>query len=545
MNTKKLKKDSFLKGAFVATVGIIIVKVIGLLYVIPFNAIIGEKGGALYGYAYNIYTLFLSISSAGFPFAISKLTSEYNALNDTKAVSYTYRIAVKLISIISIVIFALLFIFAPQIGKLIIGNATGGNSYLDIAFVVRCVSFSILIVPFLSVTRGFLQGHKYISPTSISQIVEQIVRVIVIIIGSYIALKIFKTDLKTAVGIAVSGAFFGGLFAYLYLKLKIKNSNIILEKKLKKEKIDKKEIIKKIFKYSIPFIIISLVYNLYNTVDMILVSRTMGDILHYPADYIESVLGIFTTWGVKLNNILIAVITGLTTSLIPNIVDSYTRGKKAEVDKNFNKALLCILIILVPATLFLSFLSEPIWTLFYGKSNYGPLIYKMFVFSALFGGTYTIIVNTLQGLNKYKLVISTVIIGLLLNTILDVPLMLLAYKLNYEVCYGAVVAAIIGYSISSIISLTTLHQKYKFSFADTRKRLPSLILSWIIFELTIIALRIIVPTNVNGRLIQMPILCIYGIVCFGIYFAINYFNGNLKEILIFKKRSKNEIRNSE
>ena len=75
-----MKKNSFMEGAVIATSGIILVKIIGLIYVIPFNSIIGEKGGALYGYAYNIYMLFLSISSAGFPFAISKLTSKYNTL---------------------------------------------------------------------------------------------------------------------------------------------------------------------------------------------------------------------------------------------------------------------------------------------------------------------------------------------------------------------------------------------------------------------------------------------------------------------------------
>ena len=70
-----MKKKSFLEGALIATFGIVLVKIIGLIYVIPFNAIIGEQGGALYGYGYNIYQLFLSISSAGFPFAISKMTS--------------------------------------------------------------------------------------------------------------------------------------------------------------------------------------------------------------------------------------------------------------------------------------------------------------------------------------------------------------------------------------------------------------------------------------------------------------------------------------
>ena len=138
-----MKKNSFIGGAFIATFAIIIVKVIGLLYVIPFNMIIGEQGGALYGYGYNIYNLFLSISSAGFPFAISKLTSEYNALGYRKAISDTYKIAIKLISAISIIIFLLLFIFASGIGKLIIGTQTGGNTYEDIAFVIR-VQLSIV-----------------------------------------------------------------------------------------------------------------------------------------------------------------------------------------------------------------------------------------------------------------------------------------------------------------------------------------------------------------------------------------------------------------
>ena len=217
-----MKKNTFIEGAFIATIGIIIVKVIGLLYVIPFNAIIGERGGALYGYAYNIYQLFLAVSSAGFPFAISKLTSEYLAKNNTEYVRRTYDVAIKLILIISIIVFLVLFIFAPEIAKLIIGKTTGGNTYQDIAMVIRCVSFAILIVPFLSVTKGFLQGNKYIGPTSVSQVIEQVVRVAIILIGSYIIVKIFKMNTNIAVNLAVSGAFFGGLCGYLYLRFKIK-----------------------------------------------------------------------------------------------------------------------------------------------------------------------------------------------------------------------------------------------------------------------------------------------------------------------------------
>ncbi len=49
-----MKKNSFMQGAFIATLGIVLSKILGIIYVIPFYAIIGEQGGALYGYEYSI-----------------------------------------------------------------------------------------------------------------------------------------------------------------------------------------------------------------------------------------------------------------------------------------------------------------------------------------------------------------------------------------------------------------------------------------------------------------------------------------------------------
>ena len=258
-----MKKNSFIEGTIVATLGILLVRAIGIIYVIPFNAIIGEAGGALYGYGYNIYQLFLSVSSAGFPFAISKLTSEYNALGYKRAIRDTYKISLRIISIISFSIFIILFLVAPFIGKLILGNSIGGTSIDDLSFVIRMVSFAILIIPFLSVTKGFLQGFKYITPYSISQVIEQVVRVLVILVGSFLCVKVLDLPLRYAIGIAVFGAFVGGVVAYIYLKVQIKKSNLLVVEKVKDEKeVSTKEIVWKIITYSIPFIMISLVNNL-------------------------------------------------------------------------------------------------------------------------------------------------------------------------------------------------------------------------------------------------------------------------------------------
>ena len=173
--------------------------------------------------------------------------------------------------------------------------------------------------------------------------------------------------------------------------------------------------------------------------------------------------------------------------------------------------------------------------MFYGHNEYGAYVYKLFVVGGLLGGINSVIVNTLQGLSKYKLVIICVLTGLLLNTILDVPLMLLMNKLNMEVSYGAIIAAMIGYGTSAIMALIVLNRKYKFSFMDTAKKLPSYIFAWTIFTIVIIILKLFIPTDLTGRLIQLPILCAYGIISFTIYLIINHFFGNLKILKEIRK----------
>ena len=118
----KMKKNSFMQGAFIATLGIVICKILGILYVIPFHSIIGEQGGALYGYAYNIYTVFLSISQAGIPLAMSKIISEYDTLGYYKTKERAFKLGKTFLFIVGLLCFLALFFFAEGIGDMIIGN---------------------------------------------------------------------------------------------------------------------------------------------------------------------------------------------------------------------------------------------------------------------------------------------------------------------------------------------------------------------------------------------------------------------------------------
>ena len=222
---KKLKKNTFIQGTIVTSIILIVIKLLGALYVIPFYKIIGTNGGTLYSYAYNIYNLFLNISTAGIPIAISMIISEYLALNMYDAKERAYKIGKKIIAFLAILSFLIVFFGSEYIARFIISDVTGGNSIEDISYVIKSVSFCLIIIPFLSVLRGYMQGHKFITPTSYSQLIEQIVRIIVVLLGSFTVIKILNKSVTSGVGVSLLGAFFGGLIAYIYLQIKVKNNN--------------------------------------------------------------------------------------------------------------------------------------------------------------------------------------------------------------------------------------------------------------------------------------------------------------------------------
>lgn len=519
-----MKKNSFVEGTVIATVFIFLVKILGMLYVVPFYSIVGSRGAALYSYAYNIYLIFLSISSAGIPSAISKLISEYETLGYLEAKTRTYKISKKIISILSLLSFVLLFAFAKPIAHLIIGDMTGGNTINDIAFVIRCVSVSILVVPFLSVTKGYLQGHKIMTPSSVSQLIEQIVRIAIMLIGSYLIYKVFNGTLTLAVGVSLLGAFFGALVADLYLIIKIRNNkkDLNLDKKYKRDSITSKEIVKKIASYSIPIIIINLITNVYSSTDMILVSRTIQH-LGYSASDVEFITSSISTWCPKISMIINSIVLGMTMSLIPNIVSSYVKKDYENVNEKINKALQIILYTSIPMTVGISILSTPIWTVFYNTNHYGGLILSINIFTALLVNINISTSTMLQSMNKFKAVYLSVILGFVTNGLLDVPMMYLCKCIGIESFIGSIIATCIGYFLSIGVSIYYLKKESKdLKFNTTINITYKVLFAVAIMFMVLFALNKVLPFNLYTRSGAMTVTVINSIIGAIIYIFITY-----------------------
>lgn len=544
-----MKKNNFMEGAMIATIGIVLCKILGLIYVIPFYNIIGTKGGALYSYAYSIYSVFLSLSIAGIPTAISKIVSEYDELNYVGTKEKIYDIASKLISIMGIVAFIILVLFAPNIAHIIIGDIKGGNTIEDVTIAIRMVSLALLVVPRLSILRGYFQGHKIITPTSIAEIIEQFVRVAVIIVGSYVTVKVLNLPIEYAVYVAVFGATFGAIISLIYLKIKARKFEHASQETVlaEEDKFTSKYLLKQIIFYALPFVIIDLLKSAYGIIDSLTVVRTMVD-LGYDITTAETALGVMATWGTKLNMIIISISLGLTISLVPNISGSAAKKDYRDINDKTNQSLKTLLYTTLPMAFGISFLSTPVWVIFYGYNLLSIKLFQIFILQVVFFSLYTTIINLAQSMNETKIALGTLVGSFIAKALLNIPMMYLCKSIGIEAYFGPTITnGLVEFSAMMLV-LIMLKIKYKFNYKETLKCLSKITVALIIMLVVLNIMNTFINISINSRISALTSIVIYSLIGIIIYIGITFKMGLINEIFgnkVFEKissrlRSKNQ-----
>ena len=528
-----MKKNSFVEGAFISTIGIVLCKILGIIYVIPFRAIIGTKGAILYSYAYTIYSVFASLSSTGIPSAMAKTVSEYNTLGYYDAQERAYKIGKQIIVLLGLISFIILFIFAPQISYLIIGDIEGGNTISDITFVIRVISTALLFIPILSISKGYVQGHRMMTVPAIANVIEQLIRVIVIVFGSFLTLKVFNLSITTAVGVATFGATVGAFVAYIYIINKINKNKEILKRnekpKIEEKKLTNKVLFKRIVKYSLPFILIELIRSIYNTVDVFTVVRGLVG-LGYDVYLAENILSIVTTWGSKLNMIILSVTFGLTISIIPNIVRSATLKDYKDVSNKINQTLKIIFFVSLPMTLGIWFLSSSVWTIFYGYDALSVNVFSFFILQTIINSFFYVLVETTNALNNPKIALSTLLGSFILKAILNIPMMHFMKFIGIEAYYGIIVTTMLVQFLSVIYLLYKLKKLYNINYKISLVPIIKIILINGIMILSLMIIRLLIGSFPTTRLYSLLEIIIYSIIGVIIYGLLSFKNNLFNEV---------------
>jgi O-antigen/teichoic acid export membrane protein len=458
----EVMSSKLIQGTFILTLGTIISKVIGLFYVIPFYQIVGSEGTALYSYSYIPYTIFISIATAGIPLAVSKFISKYNALEEYAVGRQLFKSGLIIMMLTGFASFLILYLSAPVMAEWIFPDDENiGSSVKDISTVIRAVSFALIVVPFMSLIRGFFQGHQSMGPSAVSQVVEQIVRITFTLAGAFIVLKLLKGSIVTAVSVATFAAFIGaigGLAVLLWYWYKRKPAlDELLEQDKGTLKVSLKEIYKEIVVYAAPFVFVGIAGPLFQAIDQFTFARAMMD-LGYNEPAAKAAFSVLNFESHKIVIIPVSLATGFSLALVPSITKAFVDLDRTSLNQQLNQAFQILLFLTLPAAIGLSLLAEPIYTIFYEHKTLGTDVLTAYAPVAILFSLYLVTAAILQGINEQRFTVLSLLVGLLVKLSVNIPL------INMFETTGAVYATALGYFAAILIQLFVIkkYANYKF-----------------------------------------------------------------------------------
>ncbi|WP_062354860.1 putative polysaccharide biosynthesis protein [Bacillus kwashiorkori] len=444
--------SKLLRGTFILTIGTYISKFLGLFYVIPFAALVGKQGAALYSYGYVPYNIFLSIGIGGIPLAVSKFVAKYNALGEYKVGRQLFKSGLLIMMTTGFITFLALYFLAPSLAGIIIPDDDLTSRPEDVVAVIRSISFALIVVPFMSLIRGFFQGHQSMGPSAVSQVIEQIVRITFLLAGAYIVLKVADGTVVDAVKIATFAAFVGAIGSLIVLIMYFIKRKPYLDELLEHDKgqmkISYREIYKEVINYSIPFIFVGLANPLFQLVDTLTFNQAMVQI--GLADQSENYLATMNFYAHKLVIIPVSLATAFSLTLVPLITSAFVNQHRDSLQQQLDQTFQVVMFLTLPASLGISILAEPIYTVFYSHDILGANILAAYAPVAILFALFSVSAAILQGINEQRFTIFSLLLGLLMKLVLNIPL-IKAFE-----TYGAILATTIGYLVAIVINFIVI-----------------------------------------------------------------------------------------
>ena len=449
MNKKGAKRaaDFVVQGSILAMAGIL-VRIIGMLYRMPLNDIIGKQGNGYYTSAYNVYNILLILSSYSMPVAISKMISSRLARGEYENCRRILRAGLLYATIAGGIAGCALWFGADLFAGLM---KTPFSSYA-----LKTLAPTIWIMAYLGVLRGYFQGTGTMVPTAVSQILEQIVNAVVSVVAAGL---LFQTGAATA------------LIFFVMLTLS-KGREVLGEEtdpvhtadgsgRAKAESYGRLMYVLTIT--VLPIIVSSAVYNCSNVVDNFLFGQGM-DRLGYTGEEIAVFWGALGQYQL-LFNIPVAVSNALSSSLIPSLTRAVSSGNQEETNQRIAAAVRFSMLIAIPAAVGIGVLAEPVSNLlFAGEDN--SLLIRLTMAGALavvFFSLSTVTNAVLQGLNRLDVPVRHAFLSLAVHIILVEVFLMIFHMGIFSVVFANILFAFMMCLLNgrSIARYAGYRQEYK------------------------------------------------------------------------------------
>ena len=440
-------QDFLLQGGVLASAAIL-GRIIGLIYRIPLTSIIGDLGNNYYGCAFDIYNIFLLISSYSLPMAVSRIVSDYRSKGESKNAYRVLKCAFLFAMLAGTLACAAIFFGARWI------TGTVFQTPLSL-YALRVLAPTLLITAFLGVLRGFFQGMENMYPSAVSQVLEQLVNAFVSVLAAYFLASRGENIGKVlaneegyhaaygAAGAAV-GTTVGAAFSLMFLYILYKGFIRIWRKKMRREhikRIPNEILFRRMMLTILPFLAASVLFNINIVIEQGIFKHMMK--AQAQAEQIALWWGVFSGKFRTLLNLPVAIAAAIGAACIPSITASFVRQEQEETVEKTELAIRFCMLIAFPFSFVLMLLSAPLMEFLFQDSQ--PLASGLLFAGGIivvFYSLSTVTASILQGIGKLRAPVINSGIALILEVISLIALLKFT-KLNIY----AVVAAMAVFGI--------------------------------------------------------------------------------------------------
>lgn len=408
-------KNKLISGAFVLILSNLLTKIIGVVFKIPLYNVLNDIGMSYFNTSYNIFITLYVIIVTGLPVASSMMISNARTEGRIKTIKKIFNITFFLFFILGTLGFLFLFLLSNHLAFLTGDPKTASSiKFISPAIFFICISCSI---------RGYFQGHKNMSTTSVSEIIESVGK---FVLGYLFAvLSINKGySIEQSAAFAVLGVVAGEALSMVYMifvKLfkKTHYENVIDNEELP----DTGYIIKLLLIISLPIMLEALTLNLTTAVDTFTIVNILSNSLG--VDQASKIFGDYSTCVITLFRIPSAFFVPIATVVIPSLVETRTAKDSIKQKLILNGITKLYLIIAIPMTFGMIILSKPLLAMLFKNSNY-ELMYPLLIImclSIITSGYYTISTAYLQAFEKQTKPVISAFVGVIVKLALNIFLL--------------------------------------------------------------------------------------------------------------------------
>lgn len=417
------KKQSFMVGAVILTASTLLVKLLSLLFTVPLMNLISPEAMSSFHVAYNIFSIFLMLSTAGLPIAVSRMVGTAYSQNRLREADRFFSVAFWLFFGIGLAGFLVMFFGADWLAELI--------GYPHANHAIMALAPTLFFISVTSALRGYFQGRSNMVPTAASQSLEALVKVAVGVGLAVYILRVSGSDHWAAVGAIIGVSVSSGLSVLFLLACKVRQ-----QKKDGAERApedgqvisSRQEMLWGLIRFSIPLTIGSCFLTLLDSVDTAILSHRLQDALLYTESQAETLNGLLGN-ARKFFDLPGAFVIPISTSLLPVLSGAIANDDRKSIDHISSVSLRVTLLISIPASVGMCIFASPICQLLLSGNQetaagtapilavlslgiaFNSTLYTTNTILQSFGRTTTPVVNMAIG-GLVRLALSYVLIGI-------------------------------------------------------------------------------------------------------------------------------------